>query len=137
MLPVHVQMNGYTYYIVRAHASYGVQPLGIHMTWVTSMSREGKLHRMREGGFYRDPPAYYAPPNGLMTVELTQLAMPAGFNGWRETESMILHHLEQMNHQLRQLYRAMAVAALLNRTLVMPRLQCYCFKNWFMSEQCR
>ncbi|MEW5304497.1 MAG: hypothetical protein WDW36_007107 [Sanguina aurantia] len=31
----------------------------------------------------------------------------------------------------------MAVAVILNRTLVLPRLKCFCNKNWFMSEQCR
>lgn len=36
-----------------------------------------------------------------------------------------------------QVYRAVAVALILKRTLVFPRLRCYCFKNWFMSEQCR
>ncbi len=42
-----------------------------------------------------------------------------------------------MKPQLQQMYRVMAVAAALNRTLVFPRMRCYCFKNWFMSEQCR
>lgn len=36
-----------------------------------------------------------------------------------------------------QVYRAFAVALALNRTLVLPRLRCYCYKNWFMTEQCK
>lgn len=36
-----------------------------------------------------------------------------------------------------QVYRVMALAVLLNRTLVLPKMQCFCYKNWFMLEQCR
>lgn len=36
-----------------------------------------------------------------------------------------------------QVYRAFALSLALNRTLVLPRLKCYCYKNWFMTEQCK
>lgn len=43
-IPISVLLNGYTYFIERGHQVAGVQPLGVHFTWV-SLSKEGKLHR--------------------------------------------------------------------------------------------
>ena len=31
----------------------------------------------------------------------------------------------------------MALALALNRTFVLPRLQCFCYKNWFANQACR
>jgi hypothetical protein len=31
----------------------------------------------------------------------------------------------------------MALALALNRTFVLPRLQCHCYKNWFANDACR
>jgi hypothetical protein len=35
-----------------------VAPLALHITW-TSLSREGKIHRLREAKLWADPPEYY------------------------------------------------------------------------------
>ena len=50
---------------------------------------------------------------------------------------MIKFHLKRMDEQLVQVYRVMALAVITNRTLVLPRLHCFCYKNWFMMEACR
>jgi hypothetical protein len=31
----------------------------------------------------------------------------------------------------------MALALALNRTLILPRLKCHCYKNWFANVACR
>ncbi len=46
-------------------------------------------------------------------------------------------HLAALRHQLAQVYYGFALALATNRTLVLPRLQCYCAKNWYMTESCR
>ncbi|KXZ42178.1 hypothetical protein GPECTOR_190g297 [Gonium pectorale] len=124
-LAVHMLLNGYSYFIPKLHTSMGVAPLGIHMTWVP-LSKEGKFHRFRDGMLYDDPPTYYdAPGLRFLTADIEAPDAPAGFNSWKETEDMI------------QMYRAVAISMMLNRTLIFPKLRCFCFKNWFMSEQCR
>ncbi|KAG2422501.1 hypothetical protein HXX76_015970 [Chlamydomonas incerta] len=136
-LGVHMLLNGYSYFIPKLQLQMNVSSLGIHMTWVP-LSKEGKFHRFRDGMLYDDPPDYYdAPDRHYLTADIDAPDAPEGFNTWRETEDMIQVHLKNMPPQLQQMYRAMAVAAVLNRTLIFPTLKCYCFKNWFMSEQCR
>ncbi|PNH08212.1 hypothetical protein TSOC_005296 [Tetrabaena socialis] len=65
--------------------------------------------------------------------------MPSGFNSWPidRTEEMIRFHVTAANHQLQQTYYAFAAALITNRTLVMPRFQCYCSKNWYQTQACR
>ncbi|PNW83849.1 hypothetical protein CHLRE_04g217949v5 [Chlamydomonas reinhardtii] len=136
-LGVHMLLNGYSYFIPKLQQQMNVSSLGVHMTWVP-LSKEGKFHRFRDGMLYDDPPEYYdAPERYYLTADIEAPAAPEGFNTWRETEDMIQVHLKNMPPQLQQMYRAMAVAMVLNRTLIFPTLKCYCFKNWFMSEQCR
>ena len=47
-----------------------------------------------------------------------------------DTEAMIQFHLRAMDKQLIQVYRVMAIAVMLNRTLIFPKMQCFCYKNW-------
>ncbi|GLC65037.1 hypothetical protein PLESTF_000239600 [Pleodorina starrii] len=136
-LGVHMLLNGYSYFIPHLHERMNITPLGIHMTWVP-LSKEGKFHRFRDGMLYDDPPEYYdSPGTKYLTADIDAPDAPPGFNAWRETEDMIQEHLKNMPPQLKQVYRAVAVSMVLNRTLIFPRMRCYCFKNWFMSEQCR
>eukprot|EP00798_Chlamydomonas_sp_ICE-L_P021186 gene21186-28086_t len=120
LLSVGMLLNGYSYFIPKLHEALKVKPLGVHMTWLP-LCKEGKFHRMRDGMLYHDPPEYYTEP----------MFITAG------SEAMIQVHLKLMDKQLWQVYRVMAIALLLNRTLVFPKLHCFCYKNWFMSEQCR
>ncbi|GIL65415.1 hypothetical protein Vafri_19165 [Volvox africanus] len=136
-LGVHMLLNGYSYFIPRLHERMNITPLGIHMTWVP-LSKEGKFHRFRDGMLYDDPPEYYdAPGLKYLTADIDAPDAPPGYNSWSETEDMIQVHIKNMPPQLKQVYRAVAMAMILKRTLIFPRLRCYCFKNWFMSEQCR
>ncbi|GIL87771.1 hypothetical protein Vretimale_13060 [Volvox reticuliferus] len=136
-LGVHMLLNGYSYFIPHLHERMNITPLGIHMTWVP-LSKEGKFHRFRDGMLYDDPPEYYdAPGLKYLTADIDAPDAPPGYNSWMETEDMIQVHLKNMPPQLKQVYRAVAVALILKRTLIFPRLRCFCFKNWFMSEQCR
>ena len=86
----------------------------------------GKRHRLREGKVWIDPPAYYDPPGGLLVFEPRvprALIYPKGgmtVNG----------HVELINHQLRQLRSALAVAHALGRKLILPSFVCGYDKAW-------
>ena len=46
-------------------------------------------------------------------------------------------HLSALESQLTEVYHAFALAWVLNRTLVMPRIKCWCIQNWFENPLCR
>ena len=45
-------------------------------------------------------------------------------------------HVAHLNHFRRRLARGVALARLLNRTVVLPRFWCYCDKYWSRLSQC-
>eukprot|EP00201_Polytomella_parva_P023090 CAMPEP_0175039368 /NCGR_PEP_ID=MMETSP0052_2-20121109/532_1 /TAXON_ID=51329 ORGANISM="Polytomella parva, Strain SAG 63-3" /NCGR_SAMPLE_ID=MMETSP0052_2 /ASSEMBLY_ACC=CAM_ASM_000194 /LENGTH=570 /DNA_ID=CAMNT_0016301187 /DNA_START=1529 /DNA_END=3241 /DNA_ORIENTATION=+ len=65
--------------------------------------------------------------------------MPSTYNNITDynTEALIQFHVRAINYQLEQVYSAAAIAMALNRTLILPKFQCYCSKNWYMTFACR
>jgi hypothetical protein len=83
-----------------------VKPLALHLTW-TSLSREGKVHRLREAGLWADPPEYYSQAGQLLTVDMPKLPAPPAdlapeFRGPIDEQKLTQFHLDVMELQLRQ-----------------------------------
>ncbi|KAG1665399.1 hypothetical protein FOA52_015809 [Chlamydomonas sp. UWO 241] len=78
---------------------------------------------------------------GFLSVDLLHYDTPDGFNEWTDikgdTEKMVSHHIRTVTVQLTEVYHAFALAHALNRTLIMPRVQCWCIQNWFENPLCR
>lgn len=55
---------------------------------------------------------------GTVCADLDHPVAPEGYNSEQDTEKMIKFHLSAMDRQLVQMYRAMAIAVIMNRTLV-------------------
>ena len=115
-------------------------PTVVHATFQFS-GTPGKRHRLRERRLWAvDQPEYYDPPGGLLALELDlggvvhAAAVPdapldpelpaatrlAPFEG----------HFALVHAQLRQLRAGLALAAALNRTLILPRLWCGADRWW-------
>ena len=65
-------------------------------------------------------PPTHPPTHPPHTPPHTQV--PWGFNEYNDTEAMVQVHLNAMESQLTDMYYAFALAHLLNRTLIMPRV---------------
>ncbi|KAG2486350.1 hypothetical protein HYH03_014931 [Edaphochlamys debaryana] len=117
---------------VRQHPLYEV-----HWVW-GGRSVESKRAAMREAGAAWDPPAWYAPER-VLTFELEHDPLPPGYNSWpaSRTDDMVTFALGQLNAQLQQTYWALGLALATNRTLVLPRFQCYCARGWYRTTACR
>ncbi|GAX81831.1 hypothetical protein CEUSTIGMA_g9259.t1 [Chlamydomonas eustigma] len=179
-LPATQFQNGYSHCINKVHKVHNLMPYETHFVWVDG-NNNGKMHRMREGGYFYDPPSYYtqggAGPHvvvstggsqggsqggekgasftalrpdaeaqwdgldGFLSVDLTPIETPSGFNEWRnitnDTEKMVSHHLVSLEAQLTEVVHAFALAWTLNRTLILPKIQCWCIQNWFENPLCR
>ncbi|GLT73922.1 hypothetical protein SLA2020_457510 [Shorea laevis] len=75
--------------------------------------------RLRGGMFFFDPPEYYDAPGGFLSFKPS---IPKGLllDGLHNLES----HFSLVNYHIKQIRSALAVASLLNCTLVMPPLWC-------------
>ncbi|KXZ42496.1 hypothetical protein GPECTOR_141g694 [Gonium pectorale] len=134
-LPPSMFANTYTYVNARLYRMLSHPLYSVHWVWGGS-TMESKRQNMRDAMKFHDEPGYYSKPY-LLTFDLHQLEMPADYNSWMQTEEMIRFHVAAANHQLQQAYWAFAAALITNRTLVLPRFQCYCSKNWYQTQRCR
>jgi len=135
-LPVSMFGNAYTYVTGRVHEKVKHPLYEVHWVWSGS-TMESKQQTMRDAMKFWDPMEYYTTPN-VITMDLW---VPQPFSDYNDvkfddTEKMILFHIYAANAQLRQVYYGFIAALALNRVIVIPKFQCYCAKNWYMTQSC-
>jgi hypothetical protein len=126
VLPLALFCGGHNYFVSQFAQRNHWQPYSIHTTFQYAAAA-GKRHRLREGMVWYDPPEYYDPPGGMLSFTLDvphEMVYPQGGMTSRG-------HIALINHQLRQLRSALALATALGRTLVMPSVICGYDKAWY------
>jgi hypothetical protein len=132
ILPISSFANGHTYYVQRLPSRQGVRPFAAHDTFVFS-GTEGKRHRMRERRIWLDDDSYYRPKGGFLAFDLDlpkSLLQAAGPRTNKADLPNAAGHFALVNHQLTQVRAALALASVLNRTLVLPELWCGLDRWW-------
>ena len=152
-LPARHFCSGHTFW-----EQQDMQPRGcasVHTTFVEG-GNAGKLWRFREAGLWLlDPPEYYEPaapaaarylsfappepPRGADLAPLRNASAPARKNdkyraGWLVPAALNLsprlaQQLELVRRHLLAMRDALALAHALQRTLILPRLQCVCDRS--------
>ncbi|EEF42538.1 arabinosyltransferase XEG113 [Ricinus communis] len=125
ILPASIFCSGHTYFVQAMYQQLRLEPYAVHTTFQYA-GTEGKRHRLREAMVFYDPPEYYDAPGGFLSFKPS---IPKGLllNGEHNVES----HFSLVNYQIKQIRTALAVASLLNRTLVMPPIWCRLDRLWF------
>ena len=77
-----------------------IAPYAVHPSY-TFGGLEARRHRLREGQIWLDPPSYYRPARGLLTIDLHVPAVPDTFDRLR-SDYMVDMHLKLVQHQLDQ-----------------------------------
>jgi len=118
--------NGYTYAMGRNYEGFSVEPFTYHATY-----SENKVFSLAEQGSFFAGPEHYQDDKFLsFSLSLNTSALfqplsqdaPFGYYTWT-------HNYYFVQHQLRQLRVALALARRLNRVLILPRfaVTCQCF----------
>ena len=148
LLPAHLFPSGHVYFLQRALRDLPRAPYAVHLTF-QNCDQSGKRHRMREAGLWMIDDAdaaiaatatakgtatatageHYAPTGGLLSFDLDvppELSSPyaAQDRNLRTADAVVQRHFQLVNHQLLQLRTALAIALVLNRTVVLPRFVC-------------
>jgi hypothetical protein len=115
VLPMLQFTTSFTYHMFsRRREALGARPYCLHAIFAHGKEMDRKRAILREERLWHDPPAYYAAPHtNYLVVEPTVPAKVLATGGF-----------DMISTQLRQTQQAMRLAALLNRTLVLPRLRC-------------
>ncbi|KAK1318727.1 hypothetical protein QJS10_CPB04g01396 [Acorus calamus] len=125
ILPASIFCSGHTYFIQLMHQQLRLEPYAVHTTFQYA-GTEGKRHRLREGMAFYDPPEYYDSLGGFLSYK-PSIPKNLLLDGDHTVES----HFALVNYQMKHIRTALAIASLLNRTLVMPPLWCRLDRLWF------
>lgn len=126
VLPLALFAGGHNHFVSQMAQRRGVEPYSVHTTYQYAAAA-GKRHRLREGGVWIDKPSYYDPPKGVLTFVPSVPADMIRPAGGMDTNG----HILLINHQLKQIRSALAIAYSLGRKLVMPRVVCGYDKAWY------
>ncbi|XP_050232791.1 arabinosyltransferase XEG113 [Mercurialis annua] len=125
ILPATIFCSGHTYFVQAMYQQLRLEPYAVHTTFQYA-GTEGKRHRLREGMVFYDPPEYYDVPGGFLSFK-PSIPKSLLLDGKHSIES----HFSLVNYQIKQIRTALAIASLLNRTLVMPPIWCRLDRLWF------
>ncbi|KNA24990.1 hypothetical protein SOVF_010650 [Spinacia oleracea] len=125
LLPSSIFCSGHTYFIQAMYQQFKLEPYAVHTTFQYA-GTEGKRHRLREAMLFYDPPEYYNSPGGFLSFK-PSIPRSLLLDGEHSVES----HFDVVNYQMKQIRTALAIASLLNRTLVMPPIWCRLDRLWF------
>ncbi|KAI3680019.1 hypothetical protein L2E82_50756 [Cichorium intybus] len=125
LLPASIFCSGHTYFVQAMYQQLRLEPYAVHTTFQYA-GTEGKRHRLREAMVFYDPPEYYDSPGGFLTF---RPSIPKSL--LLDGEHNLENHFTLVNYQIKQIRNALAIALILNRTLVMPPLWCRLDRLWF------
>ncbi|XP_057963795.1 arabinosyltransferase XEG113 [Malania oleifera] len=125
LLPASIFCSGHTYFVQAMYQQLRLEPYAVHTTFQYA-GTEGKRHRLREAMVFYDPPEYYDSPGGFLSFK-PSIPKNLLLDGEHNLES----HFSLVNYQIKQIRTALAIASLLNRTLVMPPIWCRLDRLWF------
>ena len=147
-LPLRYLANGHTFFLQRLYAKTAhPPPFVVHMTYQYGDSSSfpfGKRQRMREGRVWQvDPPSYFNDGKYLAISPEAAIAPTDNASGldYLPTSITTAEAADRFNredtHMRRVLRDALGLAIALNRTLIMPRMLCYCDNIWKEMKHCR
>ncbi|KAI3787173.1 hypothetical protein L1987_41439 [Smallanthus sonchifolius] len=125
LLPASIFCSGHTYFVQAMYQQLRLEPYAVHTTFQYA-GTEGKRHRLREAMVFYDPPEYYDSPGGFLTFKPS---IPKSL--LLDGEHNLQTHFTLVNYQIKQIRTALAIASILNRTLVMPPMWCRLDRLWF------
>ncbi|GLC41336.1 hypothetical protein PLESTM_001185000 [Pleodorina starrii] len=136
VLPVASFSGGHTFYVQRLYEVQRVTPYAVHCTFQYG-ANPGKRNRLREAQLFYDPPEYYT-GDQYVSVELRRVPSATwGEHSARNNSAMTRYHFRGLDLQLEAVWPAVRLAAVSNRSVIMPKLACYCDKYWTELDKCR
>eukprot|EP00850_Spirogloea_muscicola_P015991 SM000127S26607 [mRNA] locus=s127:25293:28790:+ [translate_table: standard] len=146
ILPVSLFCNGHVYFVQRIPQRHGLVPYVVHNTFQFHFA-PGKIARFREAELWAlDPPSCGPTPQ--------LLPFPLGTSFYYEEGNFLLfrvdlpptildlpmdqRHRAALQHYYEAIRNALILAKLLNRTLILPRVTCFCDRWWdSLTAPCR
>lgn len=161
VLPTLHYANGHSFFVQQRFLSTGVWPTAVHVTfcWGDSGSYVfGKLQRMKDFGMWKLPRITFRSSRAdtlvaeagegedfqlaqlvrrryLLVEDLQPLPDSVPFDG-ADYDQRAFQHVEWQRGVRAQVQHALAMALAMNRTIILPKLWCYCDRYFYRLEKC-
>eukprot|EP00899_Mesostigma_viride_P004856 jgi/Mesvir1/14371/Mv09771-RA.1 len=124
VFPIIEFMNGHGFFLQKLHLKNNMpRPYVVHVTF-TNGGFAGKRHRLREAGLWKvESQEYYSEGNFLA------INVPFGLRELNITAPDVDSHVKISGQQLRAVRDGLAIAQILNRTLILPPLVAHCDRD--------
>ena len=137
-LPLPLFINGHGYFVQAAHRRLKVDPIAVHATYsLDNHDALAKTQRFREAGLWAADPHERSSGRYLALNHSLSPSVQAAVDKYvrrSEPPSNIDVHAKALASYVAELRDALALAASLGRTLVLPRWTCYCDRLWSGSD---
>ena len=141
VLPTAKYLNGHTKFVQHVDTLPNAPTAySVHMTYQFAEGSRfayGKRQRLREAGLWLvDEDSYY---NGrYVTVSAATATLPLKPMGMDvDSRDAVKYHLAEAAHRLKVLRALLAIGKATGRTVILPRLLCYCDFMWKEMKNCR
>eukprot|EP00798_Chlamydomonas_sp_ICE-L_P028760 gene28760-31942_t len=136
VLPTSSFAGGHNFYIQKIHEVQKVEPYAVHCTFQYG-GNIGKRNRMREAMLFYDDEEYYTGDNYIMIdVKTTPTMNPEEFLKLNYTQ-MKAYNVKGLNWQLASIFPSLGMSYLFNRSLILPKVACFCDRYWQALDMCR
>eukprot|EP00192_Tetraselmis_astigmatica_P008881 CAMPEP_0117652350 /NCGR_PEP_ID=MMETSP0804-20121206/2579_1 /TAXON_ID=1074897 /ORGANISM="Tetraselmis astigmatica, Strain CCMP880" /LENGTH=607 /DNA_ID=CAMNT_0005458389 /DNA_START=187 /DNA_END=2010 /DNA_ORIENTATION=+ len=133
VLPVASFASGHTFFVQQLWQIQNVEPFVVHTTFQYG-GPAGKLSRLRESNLWKDSPQYFQ--GKFIGGNVSAPRVPPNWAAM-SNDDRIAFHKQSMARQLGDMQQLFLLAVATNRTLIMPRLLCFCDRYWGPVEDCR
>ena len=142
LLPLSQFLNGHTFFVQHAHTlPNAAPPLSVHLTYQFaegSTFAHGKRQRMRQAGLWLVDDDTYFTGRYITAASESANLMPIQTLGPHVPSSeAIARHLAEARHRSDVLRALLGIAKASGRTLILPRMLCYCDYMWKEMKSCR
>ena len=136
ILPLAYFQNGHSYFEQRGWEKRNILPVCVHTTYVYAFNG-AKRHRFRDEKLWYDDDAYYSEGSFLVFDNIPPPDLMIDHSKDVPFDKVPADHLVLIDYQIQRVFEALAVARVLNRTLVLPPIYATCDRYFAQLDECR
>ena len=141
VFPIHEVAGGHTFFVQQLHSPTAKWPMAVHATYQFGDMPDypfGKRQRFRDWGMWLvdDDDELVSSARYLVLEDDAPLSPREGWKGFDDLHIRSRQHVNHVERTRQRLAHGFALARVLNRTVVLPTLWCYCDKFWHRLDKC-
>jgi len=141
IFPITAVAGGHTFFVQQLHSPTAYWPMAVHATYQFGDQMDypfGKRQRFRDWGMWLadNDDEMITGSNYLVLEDEMPITPATPWVGAKDYHARGRQHVDHLQQLRQRLAHGFALARVLNRTVVLPTLWCYCDKFWHRLSEC-